>query len=105
MEAREVRAMRQTLFHGSDDGFTFIGAIVFLFILLLLVPAVSALLAGEMDRSLHILKERRQVFEDRQAQLDAGAPLSENLQTKPPLTDVWKVAGDLLFSRNAGGGI
>lgn len=70
MEQKEEMAMRQTLFHGSDDGFTFIGVIVFLFILLLLVPAVSALLAGGFDRDLSVLEERRQLFEERQAAIE-----------------------------------
>lgn len=64
--------MRKTLFHGNDDGFTFIGAIIFLLVLLLLVPAVSGLLAGNFQIKLETLREQETLFEERQAELEAG---------------------------------
>lgn len=67
--------MRRTLFRGSDDGFTFIGVIIFLLILMLLVPAVSALLSGSLERDLTVLEVRRQTYAERQVLLDEGEGL------------------------------
>lgn len=91
--------MRLTLFHGSDDGFTFVGVIIFLLVLMLLVPAVSALLAGKLGESERILKERHELFEERQVQLEEDNAAYAGDEAYPPLTDVWKTAGEYLLER------
>lgn len=63
--------MLKILFRGNDDGFTFAGVIVFLFVLLLIVPVVNSLLSAAFQAEQNALDGRKALFEERQSELDA----------------------------------
>lgn len=64
--------MKLTLFRGSDDGFTFVGVLILLFVMLLLVPAVGALMQEKLEKDIRVLKERQELFIERQTQIESS---------------------------------
>lgn len=44
---KEVMVMQRILFHGSDDGFTVLGAVILILIFLLVLPAFARKTAAE----------------------------------------------------------